>query len=307
VSNKHPIIIGAGLAGLLAAHAWPTAVIHEQQSRPRAAHRALLRFRSDAVSRLTGIEFRRVRVRKGIWFNGALRDPNIQIANAYSQKCLGRLVADRSIWNTEPVDRFVAPDTFYEQLLDAVGTRVRWGSTFEVESGGAHPIISTAPLPSTVEALRIGSAHMFRRASIVVVRATIPDADVFQTVYFPEAETPMYRASITGSTVIIEAMTTEAETKGWMPRALTLVARAFALSELPKVNAVVEQSYGKIETMPDAERKALLYKLTSEHNIYSLGRFATWRNVLLDDVVQDIDVIKRLLKSSSYDVRHKAS
>jgi hypothetical protein len=35
--------------------------------------------------------------------------------------------------------------------------------------------------------------------------------------------------------------------------------------------------------------------LTEEHNIYSLGRFATWRQLLLDDLVKDIGVIEKLI------------
>jgi hypothetical protein len=51
-----------------------------------------------------------------------------------------------------------------------------------------------------------------------------------------------------------------------------------------------------------------LFRLTHEHNVFSLGRFATWRNILLDDVVDDIVQVKRLLKSSSaYDLRRAAA
>ena len=65
---------------------------------------------------------------------------------------------------------------------------------------------------------------------------------------------------------------------------------------------------GKIVPLPDAARKRLLFRLTHEHGIYSLGRFATWRNVLLDDVVNDIAVIKRLARSGdAYVARLHAS
>ena len=58
------MIVGAGLTGLIAAHAWPQALVVEAVSGPTGSHHALLRFRSDAVARLTGVEFRRVTVRK---------------------------------------------------------------------------------------------------------------------------------------------------------------------------------------------------------------------------------------------------
>lgn len=60
------------------------------------------------------------------------------------------------------------------------------------------------------------------------------------------------------------------------------------------------QEYGKIVPLPHHESQQLLGYLTVKHNIYSLGRFATWRNLLLDDVVQDAATIFRLMRMSSY-------
>ena len=147
-------IIGAGLAGLLAAHAWPQAAILEAQSEPRGMHKALLRFRSEVVSKLTGIEFKPVTVRKGIWNNDEYVEPTIRLANMYAQKVTGELVGDRSIWNLDPVQRFIAPETFYEQLLDAVGKRVCWNTPLAHEDFN-EPLVSTAPLPIMLDTLGI--------------------------------------------------------------------------------------------------------------------------------------------------------
>lgn len=302
MSVQQPIIVvGAGLAGLIAAHAWPSATILEAQPAPRAMHRALLRFRSNAVANLTGIEFRKVRVHKGIWSEGRFVQPNIRVANQYAKKVAGRLAGDRSIWSLDPVDRYVAPDTFYEQLVDAAQQRTFWGTSADLANMRSR-IISTAPLPVALQMLGIQSELAFERAGIVVARCRVIGADVFQTVYFPDEETPMYRASITGSTLIIEAMLGDVAAKEWLPRALVLVERAFA-AEVSRAIETVDQKYGKIVPIADADRKRLLFGLTQQHNIYSLGRFATWRNILLDDVAQDIHVIKRLMNSQPYDVK----
>ena len=42
-------------------------------------------------------------------------------------------------------------------------------------------------------------------------------------------------------------------------------------------------------------RKEFLYYLTREFNIYSLGRFATWKQIILDDVVDDANKIMKLI------------
>ena len=77
-----PVIVGAGLAGLIAAHAWPQCPVLEQGPEPVERHRALLRFRSDAVAKLIGVEFRRVTVRKAIFHDGRFVPPDISLANA---------------------------------------------------------------------------------------------------------------------------------------------------------------------------------------------------------------------------------
>lgn len=302
-----PVIIGAGLAGLLAAHAWPQCRVLEVAQRPASTHQALLRFRTDAVARLTGIDFRKVRVHKAIWSEGRYTPTTIRAANMYSAKVLGRLAGERSIWNLDPSDRYIAPDNFYDQLLAAVGDRIEWGAEADFRPIGA-PYISTAPLPTVLASVGHEAQETFRRAPISVIKFDIAGADVFQTVYFPDTETPMYRASITGSTLIVEGMNTPVALHDWLPRAKVLLQRAFGIRvEDMRYLSAVEQRYGKIVPLEDAARKRLLFALTQQHDIYSLGRFATWRNILLDDVVDDIAVIKRLLRSDAYAARLAAT
>ena len=301
-------IIGAGLAGLIAAHAWPQAAVLEASPQPRAAHRAVLRFRSDAVARLTGVEFRRVLVRKGLWLGGEFIAPNIAAANLYAAKVTGGLMGERSIWRLDAAERFVAPDTLYEQLLDAVGARVMFDTPADF-AGLRTAVVSTAPLPVTARALGLDTfGAEFKRASIFVRRWKVPRCDLFQTVYFPDPDLSVYRASITGDTLIVEFVTDRRRSDDWDE--LLAVERAFGIDlGAARELEAVEQRYGKIEPIHDTARKALLFKLTHEHRIFSLGRFATWRNILLDDVVDDIAVIKRLARSGAagYDLQRAAT
>lgn len=296
-------IAGAGLAGLLAAHAWPQAEVFEAQEAPRAAHRALLRFRTQEVAKQVGIEFQPVTVRKGVWLHDRFVEPDVRLANWYSHKMLGTIEAERSIWNLDPVQRFIAPETLYEQLVEAVGKRILWGTAFPYRAERG-PVVSTAPLPAVLTAL-YGSdlpdwlPKRFTRAPIRVERYRVPRCSVYQSVYFPHPEQVVYRASITGDLLIVECANAQAPT----PPQLEEVFRAFGLRDEPQRIDIVDQKYGKIVPLPSAERGTLLGKLTIEHSIFSLGRFATWRNVLLDDVVTDIAVIRRLLRSSEYEHR----
>lgn len=305
-------IIGAGLAGLIVAHAFPGWPIYEAAPRPRESHRAVLRFRTDAVARLTGIEFRSVLVRKGIWERGSFCPPDIRRANLYARKVLGgRLVGDRSIWNLDPAQRFVAPPDFHARLVAATEGRVQWGVPADFSAiapqtfaQGRAPVITTAPLDITLAALGMHTDARFVRAGISVERFRVPDCDVHQTVYFPAPSTSVYRASITGDLLIVE----RAEGAGFDPREMFEVLAAFGL-RIEDVTALdhAEQRYGKIVNIPDGERKRLLFKLTQEHKIYSIGRFATWRNILLDDVVQDAQRVKAMIAQDLYDVRMAAT
>lgn len=292
------IIIGAGLSGLIAAHAFPHAEIIESADKAHAAHAALLRFRSAAVSHLTGIEFQQVTVRKGIWHDGAFREPDIRLANLYSQKILGR-IESRSVWNLEAVTRYIAPPRFYEMMLENVGNRVRWGTAVEKFDSSTGPIISTIPMPDALGLAGISHEGVdFARAPIMVFRFHVPCSSVYQTVYFTDPALPVYRASLTGALMIVEATV-----KGEDP-AFNLhdICAPFSLwpSQLQEETRTV-QRFGKISPISDAARKSFMFRLTHEHGVYSIGRFATWKNILLDDVVDDLKVVRRLIQSSEYD------
>lgn len=284
------MIVGAGLAGLIAAHAFPNYEIVEAAEGPKANHRAVLRFRGTAVSSLTGIEFRPVTVRKGIWEDGGWVSPNITSANAYSRKVIDRLV-DRSIWNLESVTRYIAPENFYERLLEHSQSRITWGEEYDYSLHSETPVISTAPMPVVMDSLR-KEKEGFSSAGITVKRFRIPKCDVFQTVYFPDDDHSMYRASITGNLLICEFIG-----EAWGDWEID-VAESFGISDLEKLEDA-RQNYGKIAPINEEYRRYVVAELTDKKNIYSLGRFATWRNILLDDVANDITVIKRLITNNT--------
>lgn len=302
---KAPVIVGAGLSGLIAAHAWPRAEVVEREAAPRQHHKAVLRFRGEAISALTGVEFRRVTVRKALWSEGAFRSPTLRHANSYSGKLLGRIENDRSVWNLEPVERWIAPDNFYQRLVEAVGSRVRWGCAVDwTPTAERAPLISTVPLPSVLKALALEHDQIeFVFAPITVRRYSVQDCDVFQTIYFPDRRTRLYRASITGDLMIAESIGNGEE----LEREQQDLEEAFGIEGRLAHIETSNQKYGKIAPIDPVARRALLLRLTTDHGIYSLGRFATWRNVLLDDLVHDIAVIRRLIAGDTYSSRLAAA
>jgi len=302
-----PAIIGAGMAGCIAAYILPRSPVKEASPRDGLSyHRAVLRFRSDEVSKVTGVPFREVTVRKGIFHKGQFVAPSIRLANMYSQKVVGRVI-DRSIWNLDPVKRYVAPPDFHQRMLDHLGSRITYGSAFSF--GAGDPVISTVPMPATLKALGIAPPERFDYYPVTVVRGEIVDADVHQSVYFPDMETPLYRLSITGNQIIAEftRFDNDDELEPFSAIDETYLALERAMG-IPSIAATLErqatvQKHGKIAPIKNAARKNVIHSLTLDHGIYSLGRFATWRNILLDDVVNDVGVIRQLLEMDSYDRR----
>ncbi|USN16394.1 hypothetical protein PLUTO_00780 [Luteibacter phage vB_LflM-Pluto] len=313
---KSVTIVGAGLAGLISACVFKDAQIFEA-SGPVENHKALLRFRDESVSTITGIPFKAVQVHKNIAVDFDLHDRCTNAwANAYSMKVTGRL-GDRSIRNLSTVTRYVAPDDFYQQLVDMHSSRIQWNRPIERDDFEDldTDFISTMPLPVTCGILDVNHSDAagfnFDKKAIKVFRFLLPSgSDVYQTNYYPSESLRTYRASITGRLMIVEqVMEIEGERYSFRSNdsnlyddgELAYVASSFGIphSTLEPLDSV-DQQYGKIVELDRSVREAILHELTARYNIFSIGRFATWRNILLDDVVKDIEVVRRLMSASSY-------
>lgn len=292
-------IIGAGLTGCLAGYVFKNAVIKEYLEKPKE-HKAVLRFRSDWASKLTGIPFKKVKVYKGIYMDGEHVQPSIDLMNQYSCKVTGGYY-DRSISNLEPVTRWIAPSDFHGQMLDDLNDRIIYGYNVDV-SDCSKPLISTLPLPILLDRLGIEfdfkSPDGNKSKSIFVTTCKIANCDVYQTMYYPGYDTSVYRASITGDNLIIESTALICQ------RTITMVAYSFGLYVQDcKVETLnFEQEHGKFIPLEEEQRKQLMYDITKDYNIYSLGRHATWRKILLDDVIQDCTRIEKMISKSAYDL-----
>jgi hypothetical protein len=309
------IIIGSGLAGLLAACKFPDACIYEAGVRGQG-HKALLRFRDRSVSDLTGIPFKEVEVRKEIWYEGSsIKDCHIALANMYSRKMTGTYV-DRSIWNLDPAKRYIAPEYFYDKLVDLHDSRnmIAWNSPIArgdirpVGEDGTRQFINTAPLPKIMEAVGMESVKFsFDNSPIYVDRYRLPKgSDIYQTIYLPSPDLRTFRASITGDVLIVERIAGNHPDRFEFPfdkdEEFAFVIDAFGLAANVEYDVIdsTTQPYGKIVNLPREQRESILYELTREFNVFSVGRFATWRNIILDDVAKDLNVVERLMAASSY-------
>jgi len=281
---------------------FPGSTIYEKQSELPNNHGAILRFRSPKIGEALGIPFKKVRVYKeinytvgGTYYNNI--NPTPQIQNLYSFKVTGRY-SSRSINNIDPVDRWIAPDNFIDQLAERC--HIEFDRKFPIGVPAGKPVISTIPMPVMLK-LKFHSCSTnieFNRMPIWTRTFTFDDTvDLYQTIYFPGNDTYLYRASFTGNKMICE-YTRDPDAVG-----AKIPIQEFGLTSVITHSASenpTRQEYGKIVDINNDARRSIMRQLTVEHNIYSLGRFATWRNILLDDVWDDIHRIREMVNMDTY-------
>lgn len=307
------IIYGAGMAGLLAAQMLRRfkPVVHEGRAQLPQSHKAVLRFRSDAVARATGLPFRRVKVNKALkWGKELTVQPMLNHVNAYSLKVTGQLM-QRSIANLQPEERWIAPVDFVQTLAEQAD--IRLSSPLEsLPEKLDEPAVSTIHLPTMTRILQLEKVPVFKYRNIFVVRAEVAcNADLYQTIYYPGAE-PYYRASMEGKTLIVESIQTEmlsdrdpSEINTWLRDIIFDFGMGYTgFNTEPEITL---QPFGKIMPVDERWRREFIYELTRRKNVYSLGRFATWRQILLDDVVKDVEQIERMISSGDDYGRRLAS
>jgi hypothetical protein len=298
-------IYGAGLAGLLAGTMLRRHHVEIHEAKPSLPnnHHAVLRFRSDEVSRVTGIPFRKVLVNKGLMWEDCCYDTcDIRMSNMYSRKILGE-IRNRSILSLETVERWVSPPDFISQLAASLEDRdgihyespFVWGEPYEYQT---NPAISTIPMPALMNMSGFIGAPQFNYQAITVISGDIIDPliDVFQTLYYPGSE-QWYRASITGNHLMVEIMGQPDNDANYVQTAIRRVLHDFGISHDVDISNVDvnTQRLGKIAPIDNQLRKQFILAMSDKYNIYSLGRYATWRNILLDDVVQDVRRVEEFL------------
>jgi hypothetical protein len=155
----------------------------------------------------------------------------------------------------------------------------------------------------------------FQWVSGVNIIANLRDVDSYCSLYVPDPIFPGSRISITGSEMVVECPQPDIHVPevgvSFDPytRPQDVADEAAELCGITRARVmdavIVEQKYAKILPIDEDLRKRFIVWATEHFNIYSLGRFATWRpGLLLDDVVNDVRVIHRLIGSgSSYDLR----
>jgi hypothetical protein len=279
-------IIGAGMAGLLAANMLRRhkVVICEKQKALPNNHHAVLRFRTPEVGNVLGIQFKKVNMIKTVVpYKNIVAD-----SLSYSYKVTGKYRSDRSITDgTVIAERYIAPKDLIKQMSKDLEIHFDCNFIFKNRN---YPIISTIPMPILMHHLDYPKKPIFERFPGIVGTANIQNCDAYVSILFPG---PMKysRATITGNQLIVEFPKLLQS-----PDKIILTEICGHLGIFDETFFHLEfkqQEYFKITEIDEIERKNFIRWATVNHNIYSLGRYATWRpKLLLDDLVHDIRTIE---------------
>ena len=299
-------IIGAGMSGLLAAHYFrhlSPVVLEKQKSLPNN-HQALLRFRTSAVSDLTGIPFKKVKVQKMAILDGAeYQSPSLLVSNLYSRKVSGQTNA-RSIGNLDDCERYIAPSDFINKL--SKGIDIKFNKKVEFINNQNNLTISTIPVAALANALGYKDLPELKTKEIWTVKFDLwNNVDVYQTIYYPSHMLPLYRLSITGKSVIAEFCESPDELSD--EKIVTELSRFIESHFGIPCHEAIEikrsyQKFGKLIECDTEEVKKFIGWATREHNVYSLGRWGCHRQLLMDDVVKDIKQVDKLIRSNGYNL-----
>jgi hypothetical protein len=296
-------IVGAGMAGLLAANmlARHRPVVIEAQPSVPNNHSAVLRFKTSIVGDLLGVPFRRVMMIKA---TSPWKNPVADVM-AYSYKNTGERRSDRSITQgTVVAERYIAPKDLIGRMAALIAP-IYFNHAFEPSMPG--PYISTIPMPMLMTALDYPNRPGFSYTGAINIKATIAQCDTYVSLLVPNPALPFSRLSITGNELCIECPD---QPNGINLKVIEYIvdkaADLLGISPFDIEEAEAQSSlYAKINPINEDERKRFLAWASSEHQIYSLGRFATWRpGLLLDDLVQDIRKIDGWIQSDhQYDIK----
>jgi hypothetical protein len=301
-------VVGAGLAGLFAAAVLQQdceLVIEKQDAIPNN-HSAVLRFRTGVFGEAVNIPFKKVPVIKS--YIPAVGNP-VGDSIAYSLKTNGSATLRSSITaDGKVVERFIAPEDLVNRLAQRVGPKIQFSTEADFwvhKKAGLHhePVISTIPMPVLMTLLGWDTTSEFHTQSGVNIRAKIPNCNVYATLYIPDPRDACYRVSITGDEFIAEYTERGYEKVETAGMEVDRLLWHFGLRQV--VHGTIEvkrQKYAKILPIDERERKRFMLWATEQHNIYSFGRYATWRpDLQLDDLVKDLHVIQRMYHGTGYE------
>lgn len=296
------VIIGSGVAAVVATRIGASLPIVAYSAAPPSSaidnHHAVLRLKDSSSATVLGCRAVRVMAHRMALHCGKLIEhSDVGANNEYSIKVYGEL-RDCSILHLGRVERYlISPPAVpsgvckFKQRLVGLSLADRTltfedTDTREVSSVRYRWCISTIPMPVMARLAGVPCSASFICLPIGVRRYTLHTrSSICQTLYVPSRDYQTYRITIHNQEVMVEHVISghpyqESEVEdliGWL---------GVGIKDLELVSSHI-QEFGKIIPIEEMVRKRIMYQLTSKANVVSLGRYATWKSLRVEDVVED--------------------
>lgn len=304
-----PIIVGAGWAGMIAAERWSEARIYEIRS-PSECSANFIRMRADSLANALKLPATKVTAYScvlsidGDSFSYRDQATPADMIN-YSRKVIGVLSA-RSIMSTGRHTRWVVGADALLELRHRHRSRIKYNAVL-APSHWADPsiqIINTAPLECAADALEIPLSHGVAAHTVTLIRAPVLGADssLSVTLYVPSPDTPVSRITLSEGWLVLELTHPVPSTASVIE--LARASLGLHPHELGEPQSITQPS----KLAPQSEEaRAVIYAMSINHNVWSLGRHATARpGVLIEHLPHDCDVISRLIALRSESCQYKS-
>jgi hypothetical protein len=292
------VILGAGPAGRLAKkyfeHYDPIII---DKNAGIFNHNAVFRLKNKEVASMLDSNYKTINIEKQIYYKGKLFDkPSIKMKNEYSLK-ISKNITDRSINAlSDNSERHVIEIKKDNNILNKEIYNITNGAMLDKSHTEIEYdiCINTIPMPVILKLTNMGEISdgiKFKQERVYVYKIKHEHyCDVNQTIYFPDIKFSIYRATLDPEGIIIESIFEISVDD------LKIACEAFGLYYKLKGSQELKQDNGKIVKIDGEQRRFIIMELTEKHNIYSLGRYATWREkVMVDDLLEDLRKIDRMI------------
>lgn len=154
-------------------------------------------------------------------------------------------------------------------------------------------LISTMPLPILLKMIKHQVNFEFESTPVYIKAYTVPSSlssEVYQILYMTNPSDTPQRISLMNDMIFVESNQVLGETEN-----ANLIAKIWGLSGLQMVGERVIKP-GKFHPVEKVIRKNILGRLTAQHGIYCLGRYAVWDYKRIDHIAEDAKFILTIIQ-----------
>ena len=294
---------------MIAAEHWPTSEIYEISS-PSAHSGNFIRMRADALANRLKLPATKVTAYSCVLsthedgsFSYHEQATPADMIN-YSRKVVGVLSA-RSIMSCGLRTRWVLGADALLELRQRHRSRISFNAALPLShwTDPSIPVVNTAPIAVAAGILDI-PLSVIPAHSAIIVRAPVPasDSSLSVTLYVPSPAIPVTRITLSEGWLVLEL-----NRAGYPDSAAIEFARK-ALGLLPHEIGAAQRTVQPSKLAPQTEEiRTLIYAMSANYNVWSLGRHATARHdVLIEHLPHDCEVIDKFLILRSGSCQYKS-